>query len=258
MLANYHTHTVRCGHAVGKEEEYIEHAISQGFKILGFADHAPQPFPEGYVSGIRMTMDELPGYIETLKALKEKYRDDIEVLIGFEVEYTVRYFDILMDILHKYPVDYIIQGQHHVPDEIEGFYAGSVTDDEERLKAYVDCTIEGMKTGVFSYLAHPDLINYTGDSGTFLKHMSRIAEASVELDLPLEINMYGFYDKRNYPRVDFFRMASDMGAPVVIGCDAHIPWLVRQPENLAGFEEFLKQCSITPGDNTVRLKPCYK
>ena len=46
--------------------------------------------------------------------------------------------------------------------------------------------------------------------------------------------------------------------PVAIWCDAHIPWLVRQPENLAGFEEFLQQCNITPGDNTVRLKPCNK
>ncbi len=251
MLANYHTHTVRCGHAAGREEEYIEHAISQGFKILGFSDHVPQPFPDGYVSGIRMTMDELPEYIKTLMALKDKYRNDIEILIGFEVEYTVKYFDRLMDILGEYPVDYIIQGQHNVPDEIEGFYAGSRTDDEGRLREYVNFTIEGMKTGVFAYLAHPDLINYTGSRETFLKHMSKIAEASVELNLPLEVNMYGFHDRRNYPRSDFFRMAVDMGAPIVIGCDAHIPWLVRQPENLEGFAEFLKQCDITPGDNIV-------
>lgn len=30
MLANYHTHTVRCHHAKGTEREYIEHAIEQG------------------------------------------------------------------------------------------------------------------------------------------------------------------------------------------------------------------------------------
>ena len=30
MKANYHTHTVRCRHAVGDEHEYIENAIAAG------------------------------------------------------------------------------------------------------------------------------------------------------------------------------------------------------------------------------------
>ena len=55
MLANYHTHTVRCKHAVGSEREYIEAAIANGFKILGFSDHTPWPYPEGVTSGISAT-----------------------------------------------------------------------------------------------------------------------------------------------------------------------------------------------------------
>ena len=39
MLANYHTHTPRCGHAIGSERQYIERAIEEGFKVLGFSDH---------------------------------------------------------------------------------------------------------------------------------------------------------------------------------------------------------------------------
>ena len=41
MLTNYHTHTTRCGHAEGTEEEYILTALRCGFKVLGFSDHAP-------------------------------------------------------------------------------------------------------------------------------------------------------------------------------------------------------------------------
>ena len=41
MRANYHTHTSRCNHAVGSEEDYVIHAIEQGFDILGFSDHTP-------------------------------------------------------------------------------------------------------------------------------------------------------------------------------------------------------------------------
>lgn len=251
MLANYHTHTVRCMHAVGSEREYIEHAISQGFKILGFSDHVPQPYPDDFKSHIRMTMDELPDYIDTLLRLREEYRDSIEILIGFETEFFPRYFDRLLDELRKYPVDYMILGQHNVPDEPDGFYVGNRTNDEAALKAYVDLTIEGMKTGLFTYLAHPDLINFTGDDDTFRKHMSRIVEASIDLKLPLEINMYGFLDKRNYPCDRFFKMASEMGADFVIGCDAHRPDVIRQPEKLEGLCEFLEYNGITYGDNIL-------
>ena len=41
MLTNYHTHTTRCGHAEGTEEEYILTALRCGYKVLGFSDHTP-------------------------------------------------------------------------------------------------------------------------------------------------------------------------------------------------------------------------
>ena len=251
MLANYHTHTVRCHHASGTEREYIESAIKNGFRILGFSDHVPQPYPDGFSSGIRMSMDELPGYIDTLLKLKDEYKDRIDILIGFEVEYFPLYFDRLLRILRDHPVDYIIQGQHNVPDEVHGFYVGFETDDENILKDYVHYTIEGMKTGMFTYLAHPDLINFTGDDDAYKKHMCRIVEASVDLNIPLEINMYGFLDKRNYPCDRFFRMASEMGASFIIGCDAHRPDVVRQPGDVPGLSEFLKRNNIDTGDNIV-------
>lgn len=40
-MKNYHTHTTRCMHAIGSEEEYILAAISAGYTELGFSDHTP-------------------------------------------------------------------------------------------------------------------------------------------------------------------------------------------------------------------------
>ncbi len=60
LKANYHTHTYRCQHAYGSEREYIEAAIRMGIAELGFSDHVPCPFKDGYVSGIRMTMEQAP------------------------------------------------------------------------------------------------------------------------------------------------------------------------------------------------------
>ena len=254
MLANYHTHTVRCNHASGTEREYIENAIKNGFKILGFSDHVPQPYPASYESHIRMHMDELENYTDTLVRLREEYKNEITIYIGYEVEYTYKYFDKLLAEISKFPLDYIIQGQHFIPDEIDGFYSGAMTEKEQDLSDYVDMTIEGMSTGKFSYLAHPDLINYIGDDAIFQSHMRRLIEASIKLDIPLEVNMLGFMTDRNYPCDRFFSLAAALGAKFIIGCDAHRPVDVRQPQMLPGFSDFLDKYNINTGDNIIKLR----
>ena len=54
MIANYHTHTHRCNHAIGREEDYVKEALKAGLQILGWADHTPYLFPNGYYSHFRM------------------------------------------------------------------------------------------------------------------------------------------------------------------------------------------------------------
>lgn len=68
---NFHSHTVRCQHAVGEEREYVEEAIKEGFEVIGFSDHSPYLFKNGYVSRIRMTMSQLEDYVKTIEALKK-------------------------------------------------------------------------------------------------------------------------------------------------------------------------------------------
>ena len=255
MLANYHTHTVRCQHASGSEREYIESAIKNGFKILGFSDHVPQPYPDSYSSHIRMKMEEAENYTDTLVKLRDEYKNDIQIFIGYEVEYTHKYFDKLLNHLRQYPLDYIIQGQHFAPDEVTGFYAGALTQNEQDLIDYVDLTVEGMSTGFFSYLAHPDLINYEGPDEIFLKHTRRIIQASIDFNVPLEVNMQGHALGRNYPCNRFFSLASEMGSKIVIGCDAHVPRDVMQPESMPGFKAFLDNNNIKVGDNIIELRP---
>ncbi|WP_294216962.1 histidinol-phosphatase [Pseudobutyrivibrio sp.] len=256
MLANYHTHTARCNHAFGTEREYIENAIQNGFKILGFSDHVPQPYPADYESHIRMRMEEAESYTDTLVKLRDEYKSDIQILIGYEVEYTRKFFDKMLEHIRQYPLDYIIQGQHFIPNEIDGFYAGAMTTQESSLAEYVEFTVEGMKTGKFSYLAHPDLINYVGPDEVFQKHMKEIIQTSIDLDIPLEVNMLGFMTDRNYPSDRFYSLAASMGAKFVIGCDAHNPVHVMQPNSVSGFIDFLNKNKIKPiQDNIIELKP---
>ena len=58
MKTNFHTHTARCGHASGRDEEYVQSAIRGGYQVLGFADHSPWRFASSYRSHMRMNPQE--------------------------------------------------------------------------------------------------------------------------------------------------------------------------------------------------------
>ena len=83
-LTNYHSHTCRCQHAFDTEEDYVLQAIRTGFELLGFADHTPWPYKSDFVASMRMRIDQFADYIETLRTLREKYRDQIDLRIGLE------------------------------------------------------------------------------------------------------------------------------------------------------------------------------
>ena len=89
IKANYHAHTWRCQHAYDTEREYIEAAIEMGIKEFGFSDHVPCPFRDGYVSGIRMTMEQADLLEEWLRKLQ-----DVERAVVYERTRYAVYFGV--------------------------------------------------------------------------------------------------------------------------------------------------------------------
>ena len=231
MIANYHTHTWRCRHADGTEREYVERAIEGGLKILGFSDHSPYPFPEGYDSGMRMRLDQVEGYVDTVLALKKEYDKDIEIHLGLETEYFPRFWDQLIDFLSDYPFEYFVLGQHSLGNEIEKIlYSGHGTTDGSYLKQYVDQCLAGIDTGKYLYLAHPDLFLFNGDEAVFDREYRRLCREVKKRNIPLEINFLGLMEERWYPNEKFWKIAGEEGNTAVFGCDAHTPKAVWNPE----------------------------
>lgn len=223
MSVNLHTHTVRCGHASGSEREYVENAIAGGLTTLGFSDHAPYAFPEGYYSGFRMKPEQQEDYVTAVQSLREEYKGKIDIKIGYEAEYYPAFFEDFLKLITRYEVEYLILGQHFIENEMTHKYSGATTDDEDYLAAYVNQTCEAMRTGLFTYFAHPDLVNYTGDTAIYDRHYTRLIECAIDTKTPLEINLLGIRDHRAYPHERFFELCGKLGAEVCIGCDAHSP-----------------------------------
>lgn len=222
MIYNYHTHTTRCRHAVNSDEEYINCAIEAGIKYLGFSDHVPFVFPDGHESFYHMEANVGQEYIDTIHSLAEKYKDKIHISVGFEMEYYPTFFDEMLDFARNLGAEYLILGQHFIADEWpDGVGSRAYTNSNEHLKEYVNNVIKGIKSSVFTYVAHPDIINFGGDEEIYVDEMTRLCEVAKEYQIPLEINLHGIKNNRFYPSDRFFSIAGKVGAPVTFGIDAH-------------------------------------
>ena len=232
-MKNYHAHTSRCGHAWGTDEEFVQAAIDAGFRVLGFSEHSPWPFVDGYQeidSRQRITVEELDAYIADMQRLKKTYQDQIDIKIGLECEYFPQYFDWLKTV--KPRLDYLILGVHCADhdEHLTHYYARSTK--PEQIQEYLRCTLAGMESGLFAYLAHPELClaDYPQYDEVAQHMVHAICRKARELDMPLEYNLYGV-DKQDrgrqkglrYPCELFWEAAADHGCTAIIGVDAHRP-----------------------------------
>jgi len=255
MIANFHTHTARCGHAEGLTEDYIENAISGGMQVLGFSDHTPYWYPDGWRSHIRMGPEYLPAYLEEITRLQGQFADKIKIHIGLEAEYYPSLFSTLTEHLKDTPVEYLLLGQHFLFDEMDAPYSGAATEDPALLTQYCNQAIDGMYTGLFSYMAHPDLIRFQGDEAIYRTEMSRLCRAANDCKMPLEINLLGLRLRRHYPRELFWEIAAEHNCPVILGSDAHHPEGVWVPETEAEALQMAERLGLKVVDSIdFRLK----
>lgn len=226
MKTNYHTHTARCHHAQGSDEAFVQTAIDAGYDVLGMADHAPWPFANGYVSTIRMTCDELPGYIASVQALKERYADRIRLHIGLESEYFPRYLDHIRRMQDD-GVSYLLLGQHFVDSEEDHPAATRACLEDDYVLRYADSAANALRTGLFACLAHPDLFMKYRTEDQFTPACERaadvICQAALETGTPLEYNLLGQMEGVGYPSPRFWQYARKWDNPVILGVDAHKP-----------------------------------
>ncbi len=242
-MKNYHTHTTRCHHAMNTEEQYIIEAIKAGYTELGFSDHTPWHYQSGYIPTMRMKDYELEQYIQTLRKLKEKYKNQISIKIGLEVEYFEEKLPWLKEQIKKYDIDYCILGHHFYKSDETGIYYGNPVT-KEQLVEYVDDSLKGMDTGLFSYFAHPDLPNYPESDPFFKEQMRRICIHAKKIDMPLEFNVLGFQEKRHYPTDTFFNLVKEYQNDVIIGIDAHSAKSLNNKEEYHHVKEKLEKKGI--------------
>lgn len=239
---NIHTHTSRCNHAIGKDEQYILAAIDAGMKTIGFSEHIAYPKLE--IPGERMPNSAVDEYLRTMYALKEKYQDQIEILVGFEIEYFENQKDYLLEM--KKRCDFMIVGQHYRYDE--GYNYDYFNNDEDVI-VYAKQIERALEVGLTRYIAHPDFFRLGRRSWSAKcdEAAKIIISAAKKYHAVLEINLNGlrygklYYEDKMayaYPCLEFFKHVTKENK-VCFGYDAHHPATLLEKKRIDDCLEIL-------------------
>ena len=245
---NYHTHTKYCGHATGDVVDYVKEALKLNMEELGISDHAPIPLNHGMTKEEwdenycfeNMDINTFDKLLNEIDELKGKY--NIKLFKACESEYLNNNDDWYKELRSK--LDYMILGIHFFNGE------GRVLDTYkdityQSVDYYYECAKKAIETGLFDYLAHPDLylfdyksINGKNEFDAKAKEIClKLIDLCVKHDIYFEVNTNGLKyskDKSNrdlwlYPNIEFFKVVKNYmdnnpgKLKLIIGADAHSP-----------------------------------
>ena len=229
---NLHTHTTYCDGKLSAEE-MIKAAIQMGGNSLGFSEHSFVPFDRKY----SMSLEDTPKYIDEVNALKEKYKGQLEVYLGIEMDYFT-------DVLPK-GLDYVIGVSHHI--EKDGNFV-TVDGGAEHIKRvcfeHFDSDYYAMAEKYYSTISgvvrktkadivgHFDLITKRNINGCmfdethprYIKAALDAMESILEHCKLFEINtgaMYRLGKAEPYPSAFMLKELQKRGGEVILSSDSH-------------------------------------
>jgi len=222
IRVDLHNHTTRCNHAEGTVDEYIQRAIELGIDIYGFSEHAPMDFDPEY----RLAFEEMEAYTNEILTAKERYKNDIQLLLGYEVDWLRGHMD---ERVLNADVDYLIGSVHFIdkwgfdnPEFIGGWKEKNI---DEIWQAYFEATRAMAKSGKFDIVGHLDLIKVfkfmpTQDTRILAKDALLAIKKS---NMVLELNTAGLRKPIGeiYPSRELLEEAYSLDIPITFSSDAH-------------------------------------
>jgi histidinol-phosphatase (PHP family) len=230
ITSDYHLHTPRCKHAKGPLEAYVERACQLGLRQVGFADHNPLPNKLG--ADARMDESELDDYVADVLRLRDRFRGQIEVLLGIEMDYLEGLESYCEKMIAQYPWDYVLGSIHYLDSECRiSSWPRKFTGDATALyRRYFELVRKLARSGLYDVVAHFDVVKRSGRSipapldGDLQHTLEEIARAG----LCLEINTSGhrhpeLTKPEPYPSFPIIEQAILLKIPLTVNSDAHEP-----------------------------------
>ncbi len=240
IKANLHTHSTFCD---GKNtlEENVLAALKKGFKILGFSSHSLYPF---YTES-NMLVADFSKYCDEIKKLKEKYKDKIELRLGFEADYIPGITFPRFDFYSEFNPDFLIGSVHFIyqkdgifavddtPEKLFAMLEKYYKDDGKKLVGdYFEAEREMLEKGDFTVIGHADLIRKFNEKHAFFdenaewykRELKNLAKAISKAGVIAEINtgaMSRGWTTKPYPSEYFLALLRKENVPVTLSSDSH-------------------------------------
>jgi histidinol-phosphatase (PHP family) len=220
-LVDYHMHSILSD---GKDsyEEMVRGAIAKGLDEIGFSDHVCLKPVDWAIK-----MVDIPVMTEQILDLKQKYKDQIKIRYGIEMDYFPGHETELKEIIETMPLDFVIGSIHFIGDwnyDTDQSFYGKWTNDKLYAN-YFALIQQAAASGLFDILGHLDLIKkfriYPESS------QEKLFEDTLKIikkhDVVVELNTGGI----DRPCAEFFpgpkllEMCFRQNIPVTLSSDAH-------------------------------------
>lgn len=175
-----------------------------------------------------MTEDETESYVNAVRHAASTV--DFPIYLGFECEYDKRLYSWYKDeLLGRWGADYLVFGPHWVAGGQDLPYIPVVTSRKE-LGRYFAGVVDGIASGLFAFVAHPDLVMASGRQwdADIEAGLKDVLQAAIDYNLPVEVNGLGLARATQigkagllYPHNRFWELVATSGARVICNSDAH-------------------------------------
>ena len=241
---NYHSHCRYCD-GTDDPERYVEQAVAEKMPAYGFSSHAPLPFDCSWT----MKTEDLQAYVCEVRHLQRRWRSDIQLYCGLEVDYIPGVTGPKSQALLDAGLDYTIGSVHFVdafPDgrrwEIDGshpiFLEGLEQifegDIRRAVSRYFELTRQMVREECPDLVGHVDKIKmqceegklFSESSDWYRDEMMKTLRAIKEVGVTVEVNTRGLYKKKvseTYPSRWVLEQMFALDIPVALNSDAHHP-----------------------------------
>lgn len=249
-IGDFHIHTNYCPHGtMDSMEEYINVAIARGLKEVSFTEHAPlpknfqDPAPE---RDSAMSWSDLSNYFVEGEKWKQKYRDQIKVHIGFEVDYIegfetdTRYFlnqygELIDDAILSVHMLKLPDGSYVCLDYSADEFKRIISlfgDVDTVYQAYYQTILKAVDADLGAFkpkrIGHLTLVEKFSRKyparNDFANQLEPILQKIKENQLALDLNTAGLFKEdcqTLYPNPSVINRAKELGINLVPGSDSH-------------------------------------
>jgi len=228
MLFDYHMHTPLCGHATGHPRDYAAEAVRKGLGEIGFSEH--NPMPEKF-DDWRMDLADFPQYLQMVEEARQA-QPQLPIRLGLECDFIPGRESWVRELAQKADFDYLIGAVHYItpdwdvdnPLKLDRWKQQPV---EEVWTRYFKAIAQAAQSGLFDFLAHPDLVKKFGHipKGDLLPYYRDALDAMAASGMAMEVSTAGLRKEVGeiYPSAQFLKEAFRRKIPVLISSDSHAP-----------------------------------